>query len=258
MAVGPMLSWKRADLQGVLSRLTALLVLVFIAALVVWYLTFGGPVLAVLAMAIAFWLLGASVQEWAARVKLLKPGAWARIRRQPRASHGMTLAHIGVAVLVMGATGSSAWKEDVVVFASEGTQVQIAGFDLTFEGIERQRGPNYIAQVGTLRVERDGEFVTTLYPERRVYPAAGSSTTESAIRQTLAGDLYASIAEPAAEGAQGQWTLRVLYEPLVNFLWIGTVLLVLGGSVSLSDRRLRVGAPRKTKAAAPLGATPAE
>lgn len=258
MAVGPFLSWKRADLKGVLSRFKAVLVLVFIAALVIWYLTQGGPVLAVLAMAIALWLLLATAQEWISRVKLFKPDAWARIRRQPRASHGMTLAHIGIAVLVMGATGSSAWKEDVVVFASEGTQVQLAGFDMTFEGIEQQRGPNYIAQVGTLTVRKNDEFVTTLYPERRFYPAAGSSTTESAIRQTLAGDLYVSMAEPAAEGAAGQWTLRVLYEPLVNFLWIGTMLLVFGGGMSLSDRRLRVGAPRKSRAAASPLATPAE
>lgn len=256
MAVGPFLSWKRSDLAGVLSRLKLVLALVVVASLVIWYVTTGGPVLAVIAMGIAIWLLLASAQEWVNRVKLFKPGAWARVRRQPRASHGMTLAHIGVAVLVMGATGSSAWKQDVVTFAEDGTQVEIAGFDLTFEGIEQQRGPNYIAQVGTLRVMRDGELITMLYPERRVYPAAGSSTTESAIRQTLAGDLYVSIAEPAAEGAAGKWTLRVLYEPLVNFLWIGTLLLVLGGSMSLSDRRLRVGAPRKSRA--PLAATPAE
>ncbi|EPX79445.1 heme lyase CcmF/NrfE family subunit [Litoreibacter arenae] len=257
MGIGPFLSWKRADLRGVLSRLKVAFAIAVIAALVVWYLTTGGPVLAVIAMGIAIWLLVATAQEWITRVKLFQSGAWARIRRQPRASHGMTLAHIGVAVLVMGATGSSAWKEDIVAFASPGTKVEIAGFELTFEKIEPQQGPNYVAQVATLNVTRDGEFVTKLYPERRVYPVAGSSTTESAIRQTLAGDLYVSIAQPAAEGAQGKWTLRILYEPLVNFLWIGTVFLVLGGSLSLSDRRLRVGAPRKSKPA-PVGATPAE
>lgn len=260
MGIGPFLSWKRADLPGVLSRLKLAFALAAIAALVVWYLSTGGPVLAIVTLAIAVWLLVATAQEWTKRVKLFQPGALARIRRQPRASHGMTLAHIGLAVLVMGATGSSAWKEDIVVFADPGTQIEIAGFDLTFEGVERQRGPNYIAQVATLNVTRNGQFVTKLYPERRVYPAAGSSTTESAIRQTLAGDLYVSIAEPAAEGAKGSWTLRALYEPLVNCLWIGVTLLVLGGGLSLSDRRLRVGAPRKSrqKPKAPVGATPAE
>lgn len=257
MGVGPFLSWKRADIAGVLSRLKLAFALAVIASLTVWYLTTGGPVLAIIAIGVGIWLLVATAQEWIKRVKLFQPGAVARIRRQPRASHGMTLAHIGVAFLVLGATGSSAWKEDIVIFADPGTKIEIAGFELTFENIARQQGPNYIADVATLNVTRDGDFITKLYPERRFYPAAGSTTTESSIRQTLAGDLYASIAEPAAEGAEGKWILRVLYEPLVNFLWIGTVFLVLGGSLSLSDRRLRVGAPRKSKAA-PVGATPAE
>ncbi|RLJ58837.1 cytochrome c-type biogenesis protein CcmF [Litoreibacter meonggei] len=257
MGIGPFLSWKRADIRGVLSRLKLAFAIAVIVALVVWYITTGGPVLAIIAMGVSVWLLVATAQEWIKRVKLFQPGAVARIRRQPRASHGMTLAHLGVAILAMGATGSSAWKEDIVTFASPGTQVEIAGFELTFEGMKQQQGPNYVAQVATLNVTRGGDFVTKLYPERRVYPAAGSTTTESSIRQTLAGDLYTSIAEPAAEGAKGQWTLRVLYEPLVNFLWIGTAFLVLGGGLSLSDRRLRVGAPRKSKAA-PVGATPAE
>ncbi|MEM9433003.1 MAG: heme lyase CcmF/NrfE family subunit [Pseudomonadota bacterium] len=250
VAVGPFLSWKRADLPGVLSRLKFVAGLSVLAALGIWYLRTGGPVLAVLAMGIAIWLALASALEWAWRVKLFKPGAWARIGRQPRSSHGMTMAHIGLAVVIMGATGASAWKEEVVSFAEPGTQVSVAGFDLTFEGVTQERGPNYIAQVARLSVTRDGAPVTVLRPERRTYPVAGSSTTESAIRQTLAGDLYVSIAEPAATDAAGKWTLRVIYEPLVNFLWIGSVMLVLGGLMSLTDRRLRIGAPRRSRTAA--------
>ena len=130
---------------------------------------------------------------------------------------------------------------------------------MRFDGVERVSGPNYIADRGTLVVSREGNFVTTLYPERRSYPVAQSTTTESAIRSTLAGDLYASLATPASETAtdQGAWTLRILYEPLVNFIWIGSVMLVLGGTLSLSDRRLRVGAPRRV-ARPPSVATPAE
>ncbi|GFE63977.1 heme lyase CcmF/NrfE family subunit [Litoreibacter roseus] len=261
MAVGPFLSWKRADLPGVLSRLKWVFALVVLASLVIWYVQTGGPVLAVLSMGIALWLLLATVQEWGRRIKPFAPGAMRRLRTQPRSSHGMTVAHIGLAILMMGAIGSSAWKQEAVVFAEPGTEVRLAGFHLTFEGVERVRGPNYLAQVGTLTVREDndgqiGEFVTTLQPERRVYPIAGSSTTESAIRQTLAGDLYVSMTEPAAAGASGKWTVRVLYEPLVNFLWIGSVMLVIGGLLSLSDRRLRVGAPKRARV--PLAATPAE
>ncbi len=255
MGIGPHLSWKRADLAGVLARLKWLGVIVLLAILVTAWIANGGPLLAVISMGIAVWLVGATVQDWARRAKLFQPGAWARIKRQPRASHGMTLAHLGLGVVMMGAIGASAWKTDNVSFAEEGTQVPIAGFEVTFEGINEVQGPNYIAQVATLNVTKGGEFVTYLYPERRVYPVAQTTTTESAIRQTLAGDLYVSIAEPASTSASGLWTLRLIYEPLVNFLWIGSVMLVLGGGLSLSDRRLRVGAPRR---AAPTNATPAE
>ena len=177
----------------------------------------------------------------------------------PRAAYGMTLAHSGLAVVMFGMIGSSAWKSEEVRFVTPGTTVAIAGFDVTYEGVERVRGPNYFSDRGTLDVKRDGEQVTVLYPERRFYPIAESSTTESAIRSTLAGDIYASIQEPAADSADesGAWILRILYEPLVFLIWIGSGMLILGGTVSISDRRLRVGAPRR-KAAVPTNATPAE
>ena len=255
MGIGPHLSWKRADLPGVLARLKWVGVIVLLAILITAWVANGGPLLAVISMGIAVWLIGATLQDWGRRVKLFQAGAWARVKRQPRASHGMTLAHLGLGVVMVGAIGASAWKSDTVSFAEEGTQVPIAGFEVTFEGIQQVRGPNYIAQVATLNVTKNGEFVTYLYPERRVYPVAQTTTTESDIRQTLAGDLYVSIAEPASTSASGLWTLRLIYEPLVNFLWLGSVMLVLGGGLSLSDRRLRVGAPRR---AAPANATPAE
>ena len=258
MAVGPFLSWKRADLPGVLMRLKWVFGLVVLAALIIWYVQTGGPVLAVISMGIAFWLIFATLQEWGRRIKPFQSGAWRRFSNQPRASHGMSVAHFGLGLVMMGVIGSSAWKEEEIVFAEPGTELSIAGFDLVFEGVERVRVDNYLAQVGTVTVTRDDAPVTVLRPEWRVYPVAGSSTTESAIRQTLAGDLYISMAEPAAAGAAGKWTLRVLYEPLINFLWIGSGLLVLGGLLSLSDRRLRVGAPRKSRTKAPIHAAPAE
>ena len=257
MGIGPFLSWKRADLRGVFQRLRFVAVLVGLAVLVIWYLTEGGPVLAYLSVAIAVWLLLATLREWAMRVKFLD-GTLAetlrRARNLPRSAHGMTLAHSGLAIVMLGFIGSSAWKTEVVVFVQPGSVIEISGFDVRFDGVERVRGPNYIADRGTLSVSRDDEFVTTLYPERRFYPVAQSSTTESAIRSTLAGDLVASLAQPASETAaeQGAWTLRILYEPFVMFIWLGTGMLVLGGGLSLSDRRLRVGAPRRSAPKSPV------
>lgn len=250
MGLGPYLSWKRADLGGVFQRIKFVAGLSILAGLAVWYLQQGGPVLAYLSILLAIWLFLATTREWAMRIRLFDvpfKEAMRRARNLPRASHGMTMAHAGLAVAIFGFVGSSVWKSEEIVFVQPGSVISIAGFNITFEGVERQNGPNYLADRGTLAVRRDGELVTRLYPERRSYPVAQSTTTESAIRSTLAGDLYTSIAEPASETAelQGAWTLRILYEPLVNFIWLGSLMLVIGGGLSLSDRRLRVGAPRR-------------
>ncbi|MEL6584992.1 MAG: cytochrome c-type biogenesis CcmF C-terminal domain-containing protein [Pseudomonadota bacterium] len=208
----------------------------------------------------AIWLILAAIVEWCDRIKLARaPFAESlrRMRNLPRAAHGMTLAHAGLGVAVLAMVGSSAFKSEEIVFAAPGTQVSVAGYDLTFEGTRQIEGPNYVADRAQVRVSRDGEPLTVLYPERRIYPVAGMPTTESAVRQTLAGDLYLSIAQPAAEDAQGRWILRVIYEPLINFLWVGSIMMVIGGCFSLSDRRLRIGAPRRSSAPTP-SATPAE
>ena len=252
MGIGPFLSWKRADIGGVLQRVRFVALLCLAATLMLWYVQTGAPVLAYVAVAAALWLLFATLREWALRIKLfdapLSESA-RRARALPRAAHGMTLAHAGLAVVILGMVGSSAWKSEEIAFVRPGDRIEIAGFEVLFEGLEKRRGPNYMADQGRLKVWRNGSYVTTLFPERRSYPVARSTTTESAIRSTLAGDLYASITEPASDTAAkgGAWTLRILYEPLVNLLWIGAGLLVLGGALSLSDRRLRVGAPRRAR-----------
>ena len=246
MGVGPFLSWKRADLPGIWQRLRLIFGIAIGVAGIVWYLQTNGPLLAVVSIGIAAWVFFATLREWALRIKLFDlplSQSLRRARNLPRSAHGMTLAHLGVAMLVLGFVGSTAWKEERVLFAEPGSTVDIAGFEVIFDGVERFRGPNYIAQQGQLRVLKDGREITLLRPERRSYPVAGTSTTESAIRSTLRGDLYVTISEPATEKASGQWNLRILYEPLVNWIWIGATMLVLGGSLSLSDRRLRVGAP---------------
>lgn len=260
MGIGPFLSWKRADLPGVMMRLKFAMGIGLLAALWAWWMDTGGPVLAIIAMGLAGWLFVASAREWLSRIKAGEvPAAesWRRAKNLPRAAHGMTIAHMGVAVLILGMVGSSAWKSEQILFANPGTIVEIAGYDVRFDRVERVRGPNYVSDMGTLTVFRDGEEVTVLQPERRWYPVAEMQTTESAIRSTLAGDLYVTIGEPAADRASNEWTLRILFEPFVNFIWIGTVLLVIGGTFSLTDRRLRVGAPKRA-ARPPLQATPAE
>jgi cytochrome c-type biogenesis protein CcmF len=134
----------------------------------------------------------------------------------------------------------------VVTNLRPGETVAIAGYDLRFEGVEKHAGPNYSADRAAFTVTRDGEAVAVMFPEKRVYAVRAMPTTEAAIRTTLLADLYAVIGD--ADG-QGGWTVRVYYEPLVPWIWVGCLVMVAGGLTSLSDRRLRVGAPHRRDAA---------
>ena len=247
MGIGPFLSWKRADMGAVLARLKGVFLLSVIAVLALWYWRTEGPLLAVLSMGAGVWLFFATCAEFGRKVRLFDgdfAGLGGRMRRLPRAAYGMSLAHLGMAICIFGFVGSSAWKQDATVFAND--SVRLAGFELRMTGLVESRAYNYISQTGTVDVYKNGVRVTVLYPERRFYLVAESTTTESDIYQHILGDLYVSISESSgseSSGTQSRWILRVSYHPLVNFIWFGAGILVLGGLVSLGDRRLRIGAP---------------
>ncbi|WP_366554674.1 heme lyase CcmF/NrfE family subunit [Aquibaculum sediminis] len=250
MAIGPMLAWKRADLAGVLGRLKFVALAAVLAAAATWYIQEGGPVLAALAMGLAVWLFLGTLWELAERLRLFRVPAgdsWRRARGLPRAAWGMSLAHAGLAVAMAGMIGSSAWKLEEVRVVRPGDEVALGGYSFRFDGTQRIQGPNYLSDTAPLTLLRDGRELGTLYPERRFYPVQEMHTTQAAIRTNGLYDLYAVIGDPQPGGA---WTLRLYLEPLVPWIWFGSAFMALGGLVSLSDRRLRVGAPRKAAKAA--------
>ncbi len=253
MGLGPLLAWKRADLPGVLSRLKVAAGVGLLAGLATLYVQNGGPVLAALAMGLAAWLFLAALTDLAEKVKLFRTplaDTWSRARGLPRSQYGTALAHAGLAIAIAGMVGSSAWKVEKISVMVPGETKQLSDYVFTFEGVERLPGPNYMSQTATFTVrDGDGRLIATMTPEKRVYPVAGMPTTEAAIHTRWLADLYAVIGD-AEENGPG-WTVRLYYEPLVPFLWLGSLVMMLGGLVSLSDRRLRVGAPRRK--AAPLG-----
>jgi cytochrome c-type biogenesis protein CcmF len=177
-----------------------------------------------------------------------------RARGLPRAAWGMTLAHVGVGLVILGITASQTWTEEKLLVMKPGDTVQVGGYDFTFEGAEQVRGPNYQALRGTFTVGADGRKVTTMLPESRIYQTPPMETTEAAIRPTPAADLYAVVG--AGNDAQG-YAVRLYHKPLISWIWLGSFVMVLGGAVSLSDRRHRVGAPARramSPAAAPVAA----
>jgi len=249
MAVGPFLSWKRSDLAGTFPKLYAALGLAVLVALAAWYFHRGGPVLAVVALFAAAWLLFATLAELVDRLELFRT-SWRdsleRARKLPRAAYGMTLAHAGLALVIAGATGASLWREEHIQSSFPGDAVEVGGYEVILESVRQKEGPNYLADQGQFMVLRGGRQVALLEPEKRVYSVTAMPTTEAAIHTTGRGDLYVVLGDQAEDNS-GAWTTRLFFTPLVVWMWIGALVMVAGGLLSLSDRRLRVGTPRRSK-----------
>ncbi len=247
MVVGPLLSWKRSGLGAAIRRLSLASVTALGAGLLTWAFMGITPVWGVLGMALAAWTATGVLVELAERIKLLRsplPETFRRLRTLPRAAWGMTLAHLGIAVIVVGMTGSLAWPVEKVQVLRPGEAVELAGYVYTLRGVQPVLGPNYQALRGTFEVSRSGKPIATLSPERRIYTQASSPTTEAAIHTMPVGDLYAVIGE---EDGAGGYVTRLYYKPLVLWLWLGGVLLVLGGAIALTDRRSSRRAPQREK-----------
>jgi len=249
MAVGPMLAWKRGDLAGALVRLKVAAGATVIAAAAAWLLGGGeiGVIWAMAGLGLAAWLFVGTLVDMAERVRLFRlplRDSLRRARNLPRGAHGMTLAHAGVALVIAGITGSAAWQVEAVQSQRVGETVDLAGYSFTLTGVTLGEGANYGFLRGTFDVRKGGAVVATLAPERRSYVQPPRPTTESAIHSTWLGDIYAVIGEPS-EG--GGYVTRLYRKPLIPWLWAGALLMALGGVVSLSDRRLRVGAPARSK-----------
>ena len=248
LGVGPRLAWKRGDLAGAIARLkagTGIAVAVIAVALVLNGATVndvGGAA----GLGIAAWLATAVLSEWADRVRFGRSGAVARIGNLPRAAHGMTLAHLGLALLIAGVSASSAWKQERIQVMAPGQTIEISGYTMRFDGVKQIQGPNYSAAEATIVVLKGDSQVSEMHPQLRNYVQPKQQVTFTTVHTTLTSDLHAVLGEPQENGA---WVTRFYFEPMVPFMWYGVLLMALGGLVSLTDRRLRVGAPQRAAAA---------
>ena len=244
--VGPFLAWKRGDLAMALRQLRVIAAVALIAGIVTLFIADRSVVLAACGIAAAAWLVLGALRELARRIQLFGVPFADSMRRLvglPRAAIGMTIAHASLGLAVLGITGVSVWQTETITVMKPGAPVAHAGYEVTLEGAATVRGPNYIAERGRLVFRRNGSVVATLEPERRFYTVQRRATTEAAIHTTLIADLYATLGESDGKGG---WTVRLYYNPLAPWIWLGAALAALGGFVSLTDRRLRIGAPRRT------------
>jgi cytochrome c-type biogenesis protein CcmF len=254
--LGPLLAWKRADLAAAMERLLAAGVIAAVVLVGSFAVAYRGPWLAPFCFAIGAWVMAGALCETAFRIKLGQAPlseSWRRLINLPRSSIGTMLAHFGVGLMVVGIVGTSAYKSEQVLLMRPGEKAEIAGFELAFKGGAPSNGPNYTETIGVFEVSRNGALITKLEPSKRIYTAPPQPTTEAGIYAAWTGDLYAVLGDQQADGA---FAVRLYFHPLVRCIWIGTLIMFLGGAISLSDRRLRVGAPQKMKQAS--AAVPAE
>jgi cytochrome c-type biogenesis protein CcmF len=245
MPFGPLLGWKRGDLLGAAQRLVAA---AFIAALVIaatFALQHGGPVLAPFGVGLALFVMAGSVIDLAERTMILRLPLGAALRRAiglPRSAWGTAVAHFGIGVTLLGIVVVTAWGAERIAALRPGESVDIAHYRLSFDGMFNRTGPNYRELVAHFTVRRtNGDLLGSMEPSRRTFPARGMATTEAALMRRGVSQIYLSLGDPAGDGAV---PVRLYYKPMVLLIWLGALIMFVGGGLSLSDRRLRVGAPR--------------
>ena len=258
MGVGPLARWKQAELPDLAARLKWAAGVTVVATLLAAWLKGGIGIVAVVGLAMAFWIVAALATDI---IDKLRPAGAARTgrglstdvlhraRQVPRAMAGMWLAHFGIAVFIFGVTMVRTGEVERDVRLGIGESTEVNGMSFTFRGAREVPGPNYRAMQGQIDVSENGRTIATLRPEKRVYPATQTTLTEAAIDVGFTRDLYVSLGEPAGGGA---WIVRVYVKPFIDWIWGGCLLMAIGGFVAATDRRYRARV-RQTSAASATG-----
>ena len=240
MAIGPMASWKKAALPDLATRLKWALGVAVACAIIVPLAKGKWSSLVALGLFLAFWVILATAVQFGNRIASApQPSLLAKLRANSASWYGMQLAHVGVAVFVIGVTMVKGFETERDVRMSPGETVAIAGFDFKFTGTREIPGPNYSAVQGIFEVRRTGspDLMLKMLPEKRLYQASGQTMTEAYIEAGLMGDLYVSMGEQV-EG--NTWGVRIYHKPFVNWIWGGCLLMALGGFFAIADRRYRL------------------
>ncbi|MCK1516662.1 heme lyase CcmF/NrfE family subunit [Bradyrhizobium sp. 190] len=249
---GPLLAWKRGDLLGAAQRLTAAGIAALIAIAVLWAWTWGGATFAPLVIGLAVFVVAGAMTDLAERMALFRVPlgvAMARARGLPRSTWGSAFAHAGVGIALIGIVCETTWNSEYIGSMKPNDVAKVAGYQLKLDGVTQRQGPNFREMIAQFAVTLDGDELRVMTPSKRNFTTRNSSTTEAALLTRGASQLYISLGDTNADGAIA---VRIYHKPLVLLIWWGPVLMAFGGLLSLSDRRLRVGAPKPAKAARAL------
>jgi len=256
MGVGPLARWKDEDAGSVGRRLWIPAAAAGVAFLLCALVPSRFSLLACVGMAFAAWLAAGVIVGYIDRLRHAAglASGWSRWRQIPIAYHGMQIAHLGMAAFVFGVTAVKAFEREYDVAMKPGDVKAVAGYEVRFQGVTDAVGPNYNAKQGRFELVKDGRLARVLRPERRFYASQRSMPmTEAAIDRGLDRDLYVSLGD---ELGNGGWTVRVHYKPFVNWIWLGAVIMALGGLLGALDPRYRRA--RRTADARAAGSVTAE
>lgn len=251
---GAMLAWKRGDLLGVTQRLLPAAGLAVFAGAATLLFTDPRRLAPACGAALGTWVIAGALVEAAERLRLFRAAPGESLRRfaaLPRGAWGMTLAHLGVGVFLLGACVETSWRVEAAQILVPGETLKLGPRTLTLENVEPAEGPNYSADRGRIQITgADGVPVCTVEPERRSYPANAQNVNKVGLCFRGLSDLYVVLGEsrPRPDGREG-WLVRAYWNPWARLIFLGPLIMALGGGLSLSDRRLRLAAG--ARAAAP-------
>ncbi|WP_137189922.1 heme lyase CcmF/NrfE family subunit [Stenotrophomonas rhizophila] len=225
---GPLVNWQRDQASRALAMLAPWAVLALLLGAIAYFMAPQGALKTAAGVTAAAWVAFGTARF-----------VWSRLRGNGRFTAemvGMLLAHGGVAVFLAGALLVEALNVQREVALSPGQSLQVSGYEVRFEGVDHQQGPNYTADRGHMRILRNDRELALLHPEKRAYASGGQMMTEAGIHARIGGDVYVALGEPLGNNA---WAVRVHIKPFVRWIWLGALLMALGGFVTAADRRFR-------------------
>ncbi len=236
IGVGMLIRWNSDSIQRLKSRL---LLPAIIALLVALLLSFSLPSwlwLGFAGLTMSLWIASSAVTAIYQRFRG-RPFISA-LRSTPAGFYGMIFGHLGIAVFITGITLTSLYTQEKDLRMAPGDVYSVAGYQFLFKGVKDYEVENYIATRGSFEVtSENGRFQVDMFPEKRIYPVQQSPMTEAAIDAGLTRDLFIALGEPLND--QGAWAIRIYYKPFIRWIWLGAIIMALGGLFAASDRRYR-------------------
>ena len=233
--------WQEDSLGRLLRELAFPASIALLAGVITAFMLPESGAWGVAAVAGGFWIMSASIRSYYKR-KVSMPGRW-----PSRSETGMTLAHFGVGLFLIGAMMANSISSEKHLKMEAGDTFEMAGYTFVFEGTRGLKGPNYVADEGEFIVYKSGERVASLYPQKRRYLQSGQVMTEAALDPGLTRDLYVSLGDPLDDRGQA-WAIRIYHKPFIRLIWLGALLMMAGGFLAASDRRYRQKIRAKEKA----------